>query len=334
MAVWLCAPLLVTSPFQALAGQGDRPGLAAARSNALSSSALAVPHNAVAPFPDTISQSATNCSAASLTQRDAEGEPGHRHNALVGTPLVADRHLLKRCLIDVTTVQELKASDQITIVDMRSPSAYNAYRIPGSINIPAYALKTKTFLKLRHLVLVNEGRSHRELLQACQQHQGAGFSKVAVMKGGLGAWHAQGGVLAGNDRAAEALSRISAREFFAAQNERRWVVLDATSETVSSWSDFGSPTVVPYTTDSELVATLKSLPVDGESPALGSAILVVTTRGEGLARIRAFLISQGIRNAYFLERGLKGYQDYLATRRSLLARVQRGPTPVARCGGS
>ena len=44
---------------------------------------------------------------------------------------------------------------ELLLVDIRPAAAFGKLRIPGSLNIPLYAIKTKTFLKKHDLVLID-----------------------------------------------------------------------------------------------------------------------------------------------------------------------------------
>jgi hypothetical protein len=51
----------------------------------------------------------------------------------------------------------LKKKHDVTLVDVRDRDCFERFRIPRSIHVPLYAVKTKGFLKERFLVLVHEG---------------------------------------------------------------------------------------------------------------------------------------------------------------------------------
>ena len=65
-----------------------------------------------------------------------------------------------------TVLRKLKKKEEIILVDVRSREAFERFRVPGSINLPLFALKTKAFLKSKPLVLINDGWH--------QKSQGAG----------------------------------------------------------------------------------------------------------------------------------------------------------------
>jgi len=50
------------------------------------------------------------------------------------------------------------------LVDVRDNESFQKIRIPGSINMSLFAVKTKTFLKTKQIVLVNEGYGYNKLV--------------------------------------------------------------------------------------------------------------------------------------------------------------------------
>ncbi len=64
---------------------------------------------------------------------------------------------------------KLKRNQKLTLVDVRSRQDFERLHIPGSINIPLYAVKTKTYLKSAPVVLVNEGFRYVELENECRR---------------------------------------------------------------------------------------------------------------------------------------------------------------------
>ena len=93
--------------------------------------------------------------------------------------------------------QAIQDPGSVTWVDVRSAEAYTRMRIPGSLQIPVYAVKTKEFLKSRRVVLVDEGYGNSVLEEECRKLRDIGFSSVAIWYGGLNAWRQRGGQLEG-----------------------------------------------------------------------------------------------------------------------------------------
>lgn len=101
-----------------------------------------------------------------------------------------------------------KASVGVTLVDVRDQRAFQQCRIPGSINVPLYALKTKKFLVSTFVVLTNEGFPCTRLAEQCRQLRASGYM-VWILEGGLNAWSEAGAPLEGEQPAQNDLNRLS-----------------------------------------------------------------------------------------------------------------------------
>lgn len=88
--------------------------------------------------------------------------------------------------------------DGVTWVDVRSAEAYGRSRIPGSLQIPLYAVKTKGFLRNQRVVMVDEGYGSFALEEECRKLRELGFSDLSIWYGGLNAWRQLGGKLDGD----------------------------------------------------------------------------------------------------------------------------------------
>ena len=100
----------------------------------------------------------------------------------------------------VISATDLKAKldrgDDFKLAMALSEWAFTEAHIPGSINMPLYAVKTKTFLKSVPVVLVNEGFRYAELESECRRlaergskHQRRGalsMASVALPTGDFG----------------------------------------------------------------------------------------------------------------------------------------------------
>jgi rhodanese-related sulfurtransferase len=104
--------------------------------------------------------------------------------------------------------QQLKNRQDITLVDVRDAGEFEKFRIPGSINIPLFAIKTKTFLKSKPLVLINNGQNYKQLTDECTVLSKAGFI-VSMLDGGLYQWKRKNGRLEGDVFAQKELNYIS-----------------------------------------------------------------------------------------------------------------------------
>jgi rhodanese-related sulfurtransferase len=90
-----------------------------------------------------------------------------------------------------------KSPQRDILVDVRSPKSFDSIRIPGSINIPLHAIRTKDFLKSKSIVLLNEGYLHGMLEDRCKELNALGFN-AKYLYGGLQAWRSAGMELEGD----------------------------------------------------------------------------------------------------------------------------------------
>jgi len=130
---------------------------------------------------------------------------------------------------------KLRQNQALTLVDVRSRQDFERLYIPGSVNIPLYAVKTKTYLKSAPVVLVNEGFRYAELENESRRLAERGF-QVFILDGGLPAWERKGGKLTGDLFALDEMKSVSAAAFFREKDYEDTLVLDispARSETSS-----------------------------------------------------------------------------------------------------
>ena len=72
-------------------------------------------------------------------------------------------------------IPEQGMRNEMLLVDIRPAAAFERLRIPGSLNVPLFAIKAKTFLKKYDLVLVDEGYRYAQIEEACRHLRRAGF---------------------------------------------------------------------------------------------------------------------------------------------------------------
>lgn len=82
------------------------------------------------------------------------------------------------------------------LVDVRDAEDYAAFRIHGSINVPLFALKTKTFPSDEALVLIDRGDDPSSLEKEYAFLRSKGW-RVSILNGGLARWKSDGFPLEG-----------------------------------------------------------------------------------------------------------------------------------------
>ena len=149
-----------------------------------------------------------------------------------------------------TVMQRLQEQQDLFLVDVREERQFAQVRIPGSLNIPLFAVKTKSFLKTKAVVLVDEGYRPHQLEETCDQLTQAGF-EAQFLFGGLNAWRTRSAKeslqrsakeslqrsahvhvlpLQGDVFAQKALNRMPPQALFAEQDGKHWLLLDVSTD--------------------------------------------------------------------------------------------------------
>ena len=205
---------------------------------------------------------------------------------------------------------KLKQKQPLTLLDVRNTEDFQRLHIPGSLNIPLYAVKTKVFLKSAPLVLINEGFQYSLLESECRQLKDMGFN-VLILDGGVTAWARKGNALVGDLFALEDMQMISPRVFFREKDSQNVRVID-----ISPVQTEISKQLMPYSIHLPIpdeqgpwAQKLGRLTDSHRNPPFLS-ILVINETGDGYHRAKK--IFAGLRvNAFYLKGGLVGTKRYL-----------------------
>lgn len=199
---------------------------------------------------------------------------------------------------------------EIILVDVRRKDRFDAFRIPGSINLPLFAVKTKTFLKTTPLVLLNEGFNLSELKRACQELRDAGF-RAWFLNGGLNAWKEGGASLEGDPFAQRGLNQILPSEFFRAKSGDRWIVIDVSAPPISAVrSPVPQSISMPFGDERRFMEAFGRA-VERQNEARFLPILIFNEEGDQYDRIEEVIQKTGARHVFYLKGGLKVYKSFL-----------------------
>lgn len=217
--------------------------------------------------------------------------------------------------ISVESVLHQRREKKLLLIDIRQKSEFEQFRIPGSINIPLFAIKTKPFLKSKSLVLVDEGYTPCQLEQACEQLRKSGF-EVWFLNGGLVAWKAQGAALEGDVFAQQTLNRIPPLMFFAEQGDKHWIVIDTSaSENPQAQSLFPQAISIPYkSNDEEFMYTFERIIAkyqENHEQQSSLSVLLYNVQGVHYDTIEKVVQKTDIQNVFFLKGGLEAYKKSL-----------------------
>lgn len=195
------------------------------------------------------------------------------------------------------------------LVDVRAEDDFRQYRIPGSINLPLFAVKTKPFLKGKDILLINEGDSYPLLEQACREIRQAGI-KASIVQGGLNTWRASGHELEG-DLIAARVNRLCAARVFEAVVLDRWVILNiADTDAAKVARLFPEALAVPYSPKGFAFGyKVKGKLSPYQDPSY--CILLVDEQTDNYAKVEGVLREAGYKNVYCLEGGRKAYEAEL-----------------------
>ena len=202
----------------------------------------------------------------------------------------------------------LHRAKRIVLVDVRRPGDFERLRIPGSLNIPLYAIKTKVFLESSSLVLVNQGFHYAELGDECRRLADRGF-QVSILDGGLPAWKRRGGSLAGDLFALDTMKTVSPQVFMQEKDYESTLVVD-----ISPTRSEASIRLIPnakhmpvFDNSDRSIAELRGL-ININMPF--QSIVIFNESGEQYENIEKRMNRMGI-ETFNLQGGLAGYQKYL-----------------------
>jgi len=232
-----------------------------------------------------------------------------------GPPSASARMVKKRNPAYAISIEvvfaKLKEKDPPTIVDVREKGQFEAVNIPGAINIPLFAVKTKTFLKAKPLIMVNEGYAYEPLERTCAHLRNNGF-KAWILDGGLTAWKQKGGPLHGDPFQQQGLNKVPAPIFYAEKAFDNWLIVNITSSKQTNPSPLMPEAInVPLTKNAtSFVTALKKVVAQRkDNPLL--LVMLFNEKGEGYEAIEQPLQEAGIAKLFFLSGGLEAYDRFV-----------------------
>ena len=231
-------------------------------------------------------------------------------------PELITRTLKKRdpeFVISVNAIlQKIKNKEEAILIDVRNHQKFEKFRIPGSINIPLFAIKTKVFLKSKPLILVNEGYNHVRLEQESRRLKKSGFTGVWILSGGLNVWKQKGGPLIGDIFAQKELNKISPHIFFEEKNDTDCLMIDVT-ETKNPDVQYLIPqaVVIPLADNSqEFILKIREATYRHKKDPF-SSVLIFNQSGEQYGKIDSLIQKTELQNVFYLKDGLNGYKTFL-----------------------
>ncbi len=250
-------------------------------------------------------------------------------------PAAGTRAINPDLFVNAETLKRQERSGSLPmLIDVRNSNDFNAFRIPGSVNLPLFAVKTKSMFKSGPIVLFNEGYNNSPLIWECEKLRKNGFD-AAILFGGLMAWKNSNGAVEGDYFELKTARQIPGRIWFSEQKNDCWVCVDASSESTGTDPDKTGQTIfpkafrIPYAEPAEPFARQVAQAVKTrETSSRFYALMVFTQDGRAYPAIEKAL--NDFPCLFFLKDGLAGYKSFLKDLE--LARTQKRTIKGKKCG--
>jgi rhodanese-related sulfurtransferase len=256
--------------------------------------------------------------------------PAQAAPAAGGKPPPGSRDPVPRLSPD-TLREKLGGGEEILLIDVRESAGFQQFSIPGSMNIPLFTLKTKSFLKSKSLVLINEGYNSGRLEQEGKRLREAGFTRVSILEGGLASWVQKGGPVRGDVFARRELNRVSPRDFFTGRDSAGRLVVDV-SEKRSAESRRLMPRAiwVPYRGETrDFAGRFRKALGEFDGRRL-QALLILNRKGEYSERLENLIREASPATVFYLRGGLDSYGTFLRNQ-TLIRQASQNRKIVKRC---
>ena len=234
--------------------------------------------------------------------------------------------------MSVEAVLHKKSEKQpVTLIDVREKDRFEKANIPGSINIPLYAVKTKTYLKSTPLILINEGYNYDPLERQCAHLRKAGF-QVWILNGGLYGWKQGGGPLNGDHFAQAELNKVPSPIFFTEKAYEEWLIIDIRSSKKAQASSLIPKAIhIPYSKNTAVftsrlqkaIAPLKINPL--------RSLIFFNETGEDYNTIEKVIRNAGYKEAFFLKGGLAAYERFVTNLALIKQARDNSKRTIKRC---
>lgn len=210
----------------------------------------------------------------------------------------------------------------MVVVDTRPLADFHAGRIPGSIHLPAHAIKATHYFRNKAVLLVNAGFGGQALEALCEQLRRLGFREVAVLDGGVNYWARHVGRLEGDRPVVARIASIAPRDFLAERSSCESLVVDISG----SGPEPAAPATLALRPD-ELSGRLAQHLEQNESPRL-----IVFTNGDGAYAPSLYRQAQAlpVPAVFFLEGGIEAYRNF-AEQQQLMASRAAEPAETEPC---
>jgi rhodanese-related sulfurtransferase len=207
-------------------------------------------------------------------------------------------------------LHKLKYGQEIALVDIRDREDFEEVRIPGSLNIPFYALKAKTFLRSKPIVLIEEGYRFASLAKGCEKLRQDGF-QVFILDGGLNSWSRMHGPLEGNLVARRMFNRIPPGTYLQEKDLSGWRLIDVSNppKPIPAYLKKDALQIPFSSNDKESLSEFLSKMQEAAGRSL--VLVLCNEEGRGYEDIEEVMIPFGVSRLFFIDGGFKGVETSL-----------------------
>ena len=225
--------------------------------------------------------------------------------------------------------KRMKDGLETVLIDVRNSEAFDSYRIPGSINLPLYAVKTKSVLKAKYCVLFNDGYSNHSLIKACNNLKGLGFQTV-ILYGGLTAWYRDTGKIEGDYFEQIKMNKVPPRAMFVERGYDNWMVVNISVNKDQVLEGlFPSIYHIPYSENQDAFNGKIRKLLAGQYKGRFLSLLLYNEDGNRYDHIEKELT--GVQNLFFLKGGAEGYERFLTEKALISNRGTRKVSTTREC---
>lgn len=234
------------------------------------------------------------------------------------------------CAISVPELQKMSSNPDLTMLDLRSKEAFQAWHINGALNVTLADLHAKPYWRNKQVVLIGNGKLEREWYGTCSHLKKIGYSKVKVLRGGMPAWLGQQGPVLGRvtERVPQML-RVNAAEFWQeSRDSDQLLLLSPTQKALHQ--ELPQATILPQDSPDAILAVLARHRKQTKAAPLTGVLLVApaTISEEQITRIQKAIIPLPLL-VYTDTRA--AVQQQIALQKQMLAAQARGPRQLS-CG--
>jgi rhodanese-related sulfurtransferase len=208
-------------------------------------------------------------------------------------------------------IDSLKKSSH-TLIDIRHESYFKKLHIPSSINIPLFALKTKSFLKKQNIILINQGYGYQNMLATFRILDHNGFQSVKILKGGLNAWYQADRPIVGDIFQLRELNLIPPDALYADQMFQHILIVEIYKNNQIGIDQY-FPKLIPVqlkTTSAALDTINNHIINDKKTPLY---VVIIFGKDVKKKHLKTELYKKIMAPVFFIKGGLGAYKTFIET---------------------